>query len=149
MTKIRRIMRGQRVERAAGPSAGAARACHLPRARQSRRDFPRLGSLREMLPAGRRKQRAGRPSHGMPIKVQLLPMSLGDRSQMQSLTTFLINDNIAIDAGSLGFALPGEQLAKVEHVILTHSHLDHVASLPIAATRMSHRDSLRHGARRL
>ncbi len=59
-------------------------------------------------------------------------MSLGDRSQTQSLTSFLINDDIAIDAGSLGFALPGEQLAKVEHVILTHSHLDHVASLPIA-----------------
>jgi ribonuclease BN (tRNA processing enzyme) len=68
----------------------------------------------------------------MPLKVQLLPTSLGDRSQTQSLTTFLINDTIAIDAGSLGFSLSGEQLARVGHVILTHSHLDHVASLPIA-----------------
>src|SRR5215217_9250489 len=68
----------------------------------------------------------------MPLSVQLLPTSPGDRSQNQPLTSFLINDSIAIDAGSLGFSLGGEQLARVGHVILTHSHLDHVASLPIA-----------------
>jgi ribonuclease BN (tRNA processing enzyme) len=68
----------------------------------------------------------------MPLSVQLLPTSLGDRSQSQPLTSFLINDSVAIDAGSLGFSLGGEQLARVGHVILTHSHLDHVASLPIA-----------------
>src|SRR5687768_5729967 len=68
----------------------------------------------------------------MPLQVQLLPTSLGDRSQTQSLTTFLINGTIALDAGSLGFSLSGPQLAAVGHVILTHAHLDHVASLPIA-----------------
>ncbi len=68
----------------------------------------------------------------MPLQVQLLPTSLGDHSQNQSLTTFLVNDTIAIDAGSLGFALSVDQLSRVEHVIITHSHLDHVASLPIA-----------------
>jgi cAMP phosphodiesterase len=68
----------------------------------------------------------------MPLHVQLLPTSLGDHSQNQSLTTFLVNETIAIDAGSLGFALSIDQLAKVGHVIITHSHLDHVASLPIA-----------------
>ena len=40
------------------------------------------------------------------------------------LTTFLVNETIAIDAGSLGFALSVDQLAKVEHVIITHSHSD-------------------------
>jgi len=68
----------------------------------------------------------------MPLRIQLLPTSLGDRSQTQSLTSFLINDTIAVDAGSLGFSLGGAQLANVGHVILTHSHLDHIASLPIA-----------------
>jgi len=68
----------------------------------------------------------------MPLRIQLLPTSLGDRSQTQSLTTFIINGTIALDAGSLGFSLSGAQLAQVEHVIITHSHLDHVASLPIA-----------------
>ena len=46
----------------------------------------------------------------MPLHVQLLPTSLGDHSQNQSLTTFLVNDTIAIDAGSLGFALTVDQL---------------------------------------
>jgi ribonuclease BN (tRNA processing enzyme) len=68
----------------------------------------------------------------MPLRIQLLPTSLGDRTQTQSLTTFIINGTIALDAGSLGFSLEGEQLAHIEHVIITHSHLDHVASLPIA-----------------
>jgi cAMP phosphodiesterase len=68
----------------------------------------------------------------MPLQVRLLPTSSGDSSQDQPLTTFLINETIAIDAGSLGFSLSAERLAKVEHVVLTHSHLDHTASLPIA-----------------
>ena len=68
----------------------------------------------------------------MPLQVQLLPTSSGDHTQAQPLTTFLVNDTIAIDAGSLGFALTGEQLARVEHVVLTHAHMDHTASLPIA-----------------
>jgi ribonuclease BN (tRNA processing enzyme) len=68
----------------------------------------------------------------MPLHVQLLPTSLGDRTQTQSLTSFLINETIAIDAGSLGFSLTGPQLARVGHVILTHAHLDHVAGLPMA-----------------
>jgi ribonuclease BN (tRNA processing enzyme) len=68
----------------------------------------------------------------MSLQVQLLPTSCGDSTGCQPLTTFLINDTIAIDAGSLGLALTGERIANVEHVILTHSHLDHTASLPIA-----------------
>src|SRR5260221_2054809 len=68
----------------------------------------------------------------MPLQVQLLPTSPGDATQNQPLTTFLLNGTVAIDAGSLGFALTGEQLAKVENVVLTHAHLDHTASLPIA-----------------
>ena len=51
-----------RVERAARPLADAARVGHLPQ-RQPRRAIQRAGSLREMLPAGRRKPRAGRPFH--------------------------------------------------------------------------------------
>jgi ribonuclease BN (tRNA processing enzyme) len=68
----------------------------------------------------------------MPLQVQLLPTSAGDSSQVQPLTSYLVNGTIAIDAGSLGLALPGERLAKIEHIVLTHSHLDHTASLPIA-----------------
>jgi cAMP phosphodiesterase len=68
----------------------------------------------------------------MPLRVQLLPTAPADRSQTQPLTSFLINDHIALDAGSFGFALSADQMADVHHVILTHTHLDHLASLPIA-----------------
>jgi ribonuclease BN (tRNA processing enzyme) len=68
----------------------------------------------------------------MSIAVQLLPTSIEDTSQVQPLTSFLINDTIALDAGCLGFSLPPEKLAQLEHVVLTHSHLDHTLSLPIA-----------------
>jgi len=48
----------------------------------------------------------------------------------QFLPSYLINDTVVIDAGSIGFAELGVQ-KKVQSVFLSHSHLDHVASLPI------------------
>jgi cAMP phosphodiesterase len=65
------------------------------------------------------------------VRVRLLPSHSGRPSRIQSATTFLVNDDVAIDAGSLGFALTMAQQARVRHVVLTHSHMDHVASLPI------------------
>src|SRR5262249_2817928 len=47
------------------------------------------------------------------------------------LTTYVVNDSVAIDAGALGLLQPVEAQARVRHVLLTHSHIDHVASLPI------------------
>jgi cAMP phosphodiesterase len=49
----------------------------------------------------------------------------------QRLTCFLIDDCVAIDAGSIAIALTNEQRFKVKDVIVTHPHLDHIASLPI------------------
>lgn len=68
----------------------------------------------------------------MPLTLQLLPTSPGDTSQIQPLTSYLINGCIALDAGSLGYSLSGQELEKIEHIILSHPHLDHTASLPIA-----------------
>ncbi len=49
----------------------------------------------------------------------------------QRLTCFLIDDCVAVDAGSIAIALTNEQRAKVRDIIVTHPHLDHIASLPI------------------
>jgi ribonuclease BN (tRNA processing enzyme) len=46
-------------------------------------------------------------------------------------TTLLLDDDILIDAGSGVSRLSLEELARVDHVFITHSHLDHVHSLPL------------------
>jgi ribonuclease BN (tRNA processing enzyme) len=45
-------------------------------------------------------------------------------------TSFLLDDDILIDAGTGVEDLSLEELAKVDHVFITHSHLDHIAALP-------------------
>jgi ribonuclease BN (tRNA processing enzyme) len=56
--------------------------------------------------------------------------SYGGESVKCRLTCLLINDTIALDAGSLSQALPIERQRKVEAVLLSHSHMDHTNSLP-------------------
>lgn len=46
-------------------------------------------------------------------------------------TSFLVDEDILIDAGTGVEDLSVEELAKIDHVFLTHSHLDHVAALPL------------------
>jgi cAMP phosphodiesterase len=65
------------------------------------------------------------------MKIRLLPSNLSDPARLQPLTCFLINDVLAIDGGSLGFALGLEAQRLVRQVIVTHSHSDHIASLPV------------------
>lgn len=72
------------------------------------------------------------------MKVRLLPSNVIDPKGMQSLTSFLIDDTVAVDGGSLGFALPPEELYRVRNVILTHTHIDHIASLPVFISEVFH-----------
>ena len=48
-------------------------------------------------------------------------------------TCFLVDDVLALDAGALTSTLGLEQLFRVNDVILTHSHFDHVKDLPLLA----------------
>jgi ribonuclease BN (tRNA processing enzyme) len=65
------------------------------------------------------------------LRVRLLPSAAGRESQYQALTSFVVNDRLAVDAGSLGFALAHDEMGSIRHVIVTHAHSDHTASLPI------------------
>ena len=47
------------------------------------------------------------------------------------MTCFLIDDCVAVDAGSIAIALTNEQRSTVKDIIVTHPHMDHIASLPI------------------
>ena len=65
------------------------------------------------------------------MKIQVLESSMGNGPGLQILSSMLINDEIAIDAGSIGFASPFAVQKGIKHVFLTHNHIDHVCSLPI------------------
>lgn len=43
----------------------------------------------------------------------------------------MINDHVAIDVGALGFSASLERQRGVEHVFISHTHIDHLASLPV------------------
>ncbi|CAN5840405.1 3',5'-cyclic-nucleotide phosphodiesterase [soil metagenome] len=67
------------------------------------------------------------------MKIVLVPSTVsgvvGD--PLQFATSYVINDTIAIDAGTLGFYKTPDDQARIQHVLISHSHADHVASLPI------------------
>ncbi len=68
------------------------------------------------------------------MRIQLLPSTFdaqGVANLEQRLTCFLIDDCVAVDAGSIAIALTNEQRSRVKDIIVTHPHMDHVASLPI------------------
>jgi cAMP phosphodiesterase len=68
------------------------------------------------------------------MRVQLLPSTFDSQGQAtsdQRLTCFLIDECVAVDAGSIALALTAEQRAQVRDIIVTHPHMDHIASLPI------------------
>lgn len=46
-------------------------------------------------------------------------------------TSFLIDDDVLIDVGTGVTTLDFEQLLKIDHIFLTHAHLDHVLGLPL------------------
>lgn len=68
------------------------------------------------------------------MKIQLLPSTIGVEGRAtlnQHLTCYLIDDCVAVDAGSIAIALTEGQSHRVHNIIVTHCHMDHIASLPI------------------
>lgn len=65
------------------------------------------------------------------MRVQLLGSSLQDTAGRQFVSSCLINETVAVDAGCLGFHRTPQEQEAVRHVFLTHSHTDHTASLPV------------------
>lgn len=68
------------------------------------------------------------------MKLQLLPSTFeenGSASRRQHLACFVVDDRVAVDAGSLGQAACRLQREQIRDVVLTHAHLDHIAGLPL------------------
>ena len=70
------------------------------------------------------------------MKVRVLGCS-GAIAKDCRTTSFLIGDSILIDAGTGVGDLTLEEMAQIDHVFLTHSHLDHIAALPLMLDAVS------------
>lgn len=64
------------------------------------------------------------------MKVRVLGCS-GAIAKDCRTTSFLIDDDILVDAGTGVGDLGLEQMHLIDHIFLTHSHLDHIAALPL------------------
>jgi ribonuclease BN (tRNA processing enzyme) len=67
------------------------------------------------------------------MKIKLLPSSFdenGSVSPEQHLTCYVLDDRLALDAGSLSLSLGLGHRKAVRDIIITHPHLDHAAGLP-------------------
>ncbi|QHE88621.1 3',5'-cyclic-nucleotide phosphodiesterase [Hydrogenophaga sp. BPS33] len=64
------------------------------------------------------------------MRVRVLGCS-GAIAQGCRTTSFLLDHDVLIDAGTGVGDLTLDEMARVDHVLLTHSHLDHIAALPL------------------
>lgn len=64
------------------------------------------------------------------MKLEVLGCSGGIGGELRT-TAFLVDDDILIDGGTGVACLDIEALAKIDHVFITHCHLDHIACLPL------------------
>lgn len=67
----------------------------------------------------------------MGVKLKVLGCSGGIGGRHLRTTSLLVDHDLLIDAGTGVADLAVGELAAIDHVFLTHAHLDHVAALPL------------------
>jgi ribonuclease BN (tRNA processing enzyme) len=65
------------------------------------------------------------------MKLRILGCSGGIGGRHLQTTAMLVDDDILIDCGTGVAELSLAEMAKINHIFLTHSHLDHIACLPL------------------
>ncbi len=66
------------------------------------------------------------------MKVSVLGCSGGINHDVAT-TSLLVDDDILIDAGTGVCDLSLDKMRRIKHIFITHSHLDHVAAIPLLA----------------
>lgn len=66
------------------------------------------------------------------MKVRVLG-SCGSRVPGQQTSCLLINENVAVDAGGITAKLSVEEQTAIDHVLVSHAHMDHVHDLAFLA----------------
>jgi ribonuclease BN (tRNA processing enzyme) len=65
------------------------------------------------------------------MKLRILDTASAGGAPRQYTSSYLVNDVLAVDAGCLGFWRSPADQAEIRHILITHTHLDHIASLPM------------------
>jgi ribonuclease BN (tRNA processing enzyme) len=66
------------------------------------------------------------------MRLRVLGCSGGELPHHRT-TCFLVDGVLAIDAGALTASLPMDELLRVDDIVLSHSHFDHVKDVPLLA----------------
>ncbi len=64
------------------------------------------------------------------MRMRVLGCSGGIGADLRT-TAFLVDDDVLVDAGTGVGDLTVEEMSRIRHVFVTHSHLDHVAAIPL------------------
>lgn len=64
------------------------------------------------------------------MRIRVLGCS-GGIAKGVATTSFLVDDDILIDAGTGVCGLTLKEMKSIRHIFITHSHLDHIASIPL------------------
>ncbi len=75
------------------------------------------------------------------MKLRVLGCSGGIGGRHQRTTSFLVDHDILIDAGTGVAELSIAEMAAIDHLFLTHAHLDHIVSLPLMIDAVGDRRS--------
>ena len=79
-----------------------------------------------IAPVGRSKAATAR---GQEMRIRVLGCSGGIGGGLRT-TSLLVDDDVLVDAGTGVGDLSLDALARIDHIFVSHSHLDHVTSIP-------------------
>lgn len=71
------------------------------------------------------------------MKVRILGCSGGIGGRHLRTTALLVDNDVLVDCGTGITELSVAELAQIDHVFLTHSHMDHIACLPLLIDTVS------------
>ena len=69
------------------------------------------------------------------MQIKILGWAGGIGASLRT-TSFLIDEDLLVDAGTGLGDLPLNQMTGIQHIFLTHSHMDHIVGLPLLADTM-------------
>ena len=65
------------------------------------------------------------------MQIKIVGVSPQETSYYLPLCSFFVNGTLVIDAGSLALGLTQKEQSLVKNILITHVHIDHIASLPL------------------